>query len=85
MTAVADLVRHTIARQLKRRDRDVEAAMRLSEDLGLDGLDLLEIVMELEVDLEIVLPDEDYGRLTTVAELIALTERLLDEKRRAAA
>lgn len=85
MTAAADLVRHTVARQLKRRDRDLTPELRLLEDLGADGLDLLEIVMELEVDLEIVLPDADYGRLATVGELIALVERLLDDKRRAAA
>ena len=40
------------------------------EDLGVDSLDLFELVMELEEEFGIEIPSEDLENLATVADVI---------------
>ncbi|GAB3982974.1 hypothetical protein GCM10028806_55740 [Spirosoma terrae] len=35
-------------------------------DLGLDSLDTVDLIMQLEQEFGIRIPDEDYGKLTTM-------------------
>ena len=37
-----------------------------SRDLGLDSLDTVDLIMQLEKDFGIHIPDEDYEKLTTM-------------------
>lgn len=37
-----------------------------SRDLGLDSLDTVDLIMQLEKEFGIRVPDEDYAKLTTV-------------------
>lgn len=41
----------------------------LEEDLGADSLDLVEIIMTVEEEFGIDIPDEDAGKLETVQQL----------------
>ncbi len=41
-----------------------------SRDLGLDSLDTVDLIMQLEQTYGIRIPDEDYSKLTTVQEVI---------------
>ena len=47
------------------RDAVVESA-KFKEDLEADSLDLVELVMALEERLDITVPEEDLGEVTTV-------------------
>ena len=49
-------------------------------DLGLDSLDGLRIIFELEEEFQIVIPDEHVKAYTTVAEAIAGVTLLMDRK-----
>lgn len=49
----------------------VVTTARLSEDLGADSLDLIEVVMELEGELHIEIADEDAEKLKTVGDVVA--------------
>ncbi|WP_073921123.1 acyl carrier protein [Streptomyces sp. CB00455] len=49
---------------------------RLEQDFGVDSLALAELVTDLEKRLSVVIPDEETGRLHTVADLRALLARL---------
>jgi acyl carrier protein len=62
---IALIVRETGAPQ----ERVVPKA-RFVEDLGLDELDMVELIMVLEDEFEIVIPDEDFESLVTVADVI---------------
>lgn len=42
------------------------------DDLGVDYLDEVEILISLEIEFDIELPDEEYFEVKTVKELIAL-------------
>lgn len=48
----------------------------LEHDLGVDSLALAELVTNLEQRLSVTIPDEETGRLRTLADLRALLARL---------
>ncbi len=41
------------------------------KDLGLDSLDLVDLMMQLEQVFGIAIPDEDYSRITNLKSLLA--------------
>ena len=51
-----------------------------TEDLGADSLDSVEMVMELEEEFEITIPDEQAEKIKTVGEAIDYIERELAKK-----
>src|SRR3954465_1783884 len=50
------------------------------EDVGADSLDIVELVMELEEEFEITIPDEQAEKIRTVGEAIDYIERELAKK-----
>jgi len=78
---VATRVRQVLAESLGWSLERVRPEHRFLVDLGMDSLDVVETVMNLEDDLQISIPDDDVARLTTVAEAIAYVERALAQKR----
>lgn len=48
---------------------------RFKEDLGADSLDMTEIVMGVEEEFFIDIPDDEAGTLATVADLTSMIER----------
>ncbi len=75
MTSTADRVRKIIADQLGVVIASDDA--HLFDDLGADSLGTIELVMALEEGFGVEMPDDDAASLTTVAEAIALVERLI--------
>jgi acyl carrier protein len=62
-----------------RRLVDICGSSRLKEDLGLDDLDYLELVMQLEDLYNIKISDEEANRLQTVEDVANLILKLRDE------
>jgi acyl carrier protein len=50
------------------------------EDVGADSLDIVELVMELEEEFEITIPDEQAEKIKTVGEAIDYIEKELAKK-----
>jgi acyl carrier protein len=50
------------------------------EDIGADSLDIVELVMELEEEFEITIPDEEAEKIKTVGEAVVYIEKELDKK-----
>ena len=50
------------------------------EELGVDSLNGLELLWELEEELEVVIPDDDSREITKVSDVIAVVESLLAKK-----
>ena len=42
----------------------------LADDLGADSLDVVDLVMTLEEEFDIEIPDEDIETMTTVGEIV---------------
>ena len=79
-TVLSDLARSLLADQLgyDRRD-DVEPEGHLYDDLGIDSLDLVEVVMALEEEFEIVIEEDDAEKWRTVQDIIDYLVRELIE------
>jgi acyl carrier protein len=50
------------------------------EDLGADSLDIVELIMELEEEFEITIPDDQAEKIKTVGEAIDYIERAIKDK-----
>src|SRR5579864_1818841 len=58
----------------------VTRATSFTEDVGADSLDIVELVMELEEEFEITIPDEQAEKIKTVGEAIDYIDRELAKK-----
>ncbi|HOU32578.1 MAG TPA: acyl carrier protein [Synergistaceae bacterium] len=47
------------------------------EDLGADSLDIVELIMGIEEEFDIEIPDEDAEKLTNVGEALAYIQKKL--------
>ena len=65
--AVADRVRAIIAEQLGVKLEEVTDTASFIEDLGADSLDTVELVMALEEEFGIEIPDEDAEKMAPSA------------------
>lgn len=74
MAAVGDKVREIIAKQLGVKLEEVTPQATFIEDLGADSLDQVEIVMALEEEFKIEIPDEDAEKMTNVDQAIKYIE-----------
>ena len=68
--AVADRVRAIIAEQLGVKLEEVTDSASFIEDLGADSLDTVELVMALEEEFGIEIPDEDAEKMASVGDAI---------------
>jgi len=68
--AVADKVKSIIVEQLGVDEEEVTADASFVDDLGADSLDTVELVMALEEEFEIEIPDEDAEKITTVQQAV---------------
>ncbi|XP_073049336.1 uncharacterized protein [Primulina eburnea] len=49
-------------------------------DLGADSLDTVEIVMKLEEEFDITVPEDNSGNIATIKEAAELIEKLVEQK-----
>jgi acyl carrier protein len=53
----------------------------ITEDLGADSLDFVEVIMEVEDRFEIAIPDEESEKIKTVGQLLDHINRKLARKK----
>ncbi len=63
-------VRAIIAEQLGINEDQVKAESSFIEDLGADSLDIVELVMAMEEEFEIEIPDEEAENIKTVQDAL---------------
>ena len=61
-----DRVKKVVAEQLDRDPEEVTSEASFVEDLGADSLDQVELIMALEEEFDIEIPDEDAEGIRTV-------------------
>ena len=59
-----------MAEQLERDVNEVTTAASLIDDLGADSLDVVELVMKMEEEFGIEIPDEEAEKIKTVNDVI---------------
>jgi acyl carrier protein len=63
-----DKVREIIAKELEVDAKQLVPEAKFIEDLGADSLDIVELVMALEEEFGVDIPDEDADKLKTVGD-----------------
>jgi acyl carrier protein len=72
--AVDEKVKSIIAEQLGVKPEEVTPEASFIDDLGADSLDTVELVMALEEEFGIEIPDEDAEKMATVGDAIKYIE-----------
>lgn len=67
---ILEKVKAIIVDQLSVEEEEVTLEASFIEDLGADSLDIVELIMALEEEFEIEVPDEDAEKLTTVGSAV---------------
>ena len=73
--AIFEKVRSIVAEQLSVDAGDVKPESNFQNDLGADSLDTVELVMELEEEFEINIPDDAAEKIQTVGQAVEFIEK----------
>ena len=68
--SIEERVKKILVEQLGVKEEDVKPEASFVEDLGADSLDTVELVMALEEEFDIEIPDEEAEKITTVQSAI---------------
>lgn len=69
-----DRVKKVVVEQLDVNEDEVTPSASFVDDLGADSLDVVELVMGLEEEFDIEIPDEDAEKIATVADAVGYVE-----------
>lgn len=72
---IFEKVKAIVVEQLSVEAEKVTPESNFSNDLGADSLDTVELVMALEEEFEIEIPDEAAEKITTVQESVEYIEK----------
>ena len=78
--AVNDKITDIIVEQLGVKREEVTPEASFVDDLGADSLDTVELVMALEEEFGIEIPDEDAEKIQTVGDAIKYIEEKASTK-----
>jgi acyl carrier protein len=67
---ILDKVKEVIVEQLNVEEDDVNEDASFVDDLGADSLDIVELVMALEEQFSISIPDEEAENIKTVGDAV---------------
>ena len=65
-----DKVKDIIAKQLSVKPEEIKNDSNIAEELGADSLDLVEILMSLEDEFGISIPDEAIPNIKTINDIV---------------
>ena len=71
---VYDIVVDTLCDQLDLDEKDISMDSSLVDDLDIDSITYFEIIMELEDEFDIDIPDEAAEDMRTVSDLVSYIE-----------
>lgn len=80
MSSVEERVTDIVVEHLGLERDKVHPESKFIDDLGADSLDTVELVMALEEEFEIEIPDEEAEKITTLREAIAYVEAHSENK-----
>lgn len=71
---VYDIVVDVLCDQLEIDENDIDMESSIGDDLGADSISFIDIIMELEDEFDIDIPDEVAEDMRTVADLVEYIE-----------
>lgn len=74
MSNTLDQVKKIVAEQLGADENEITQDASFVDDLGADSLDIVELVMALEEEFNIEIPDEDAEKIKTITDAVKYIE-----------
>ena len=71
---VLEKVKHILAEQFDVEEDNMTAEMSIADDLGADSLDVVDLLMSIEDEFEIEVPDGEVDNIKTVGDLVNYIE-----------
>ncbi len=71
---VFEKVKSIVADQLDVEEEKVTSEASITEDLGADSLDVVDLVMSIEEEFDIEIPDEAVEGIKTVGDIVSYIE-----------
>ena len=71
---VFERIRALIAEQLELDEEEITMDSALIEDLGADSLDVVDLIMSIEDEFEIEVPDEAIENMRTIGDAVRFIE-----------
>ncbi|MDR1253846.1 MAG: acyl carrier protein [Oscillospiraceae bacterium] len=72
---VFEKIRSILSEQFDVKEDEIKIETKISTDLGADSLDIVDLLMSIEDEFEIEIPDEEIGNIQTVGELVSYIEK----------
>ncbi len=72
---VFEKVRDILCDQLDVNEEEVTMDSSIAEDLGADSLDVVDLIMSLEDEFDLEVPDEQVEAIKTVGDLVRFIEQ----------
>ncbi|MBQ6633979.1 MAG: acyl carrier protein [Ruminococcus sp.] len=76
---VFEKVSEIIVDQLECEKDEVTMEASITEDLGADSLDVVDLVMSIEESFDVEIPDEDVEGIKTVGDIVKYIESKVEE------
>lgn len=76
---VFDKIKDIIVEQLDVEEDAVTMEASITEDLGADSLDVVDLVMSIEESFDVEIPDEEVENIKTVADIVKYIENKVEE------
>lgn len=73
-------VQEIVTQQLGVDKKQVTKSANFADDLGADSLDTVELVMAIEEEFSIEIPDEDAEKISTLEQAIEFIEKAITNK-----
>ena len=67
---IFEKVKNIIAEQLSIEPEGITMESSFVDDLGADSLDIVELIMALETEFDLEIPDEDAEKIATVGDVV---------------
>lgn len=68
-------IKSILAKQLRIDESEIKLDSKIQADLGADSLDILQILMTIEDEQGIVIPDEELMKFETVKDILTYMEQ----------
>lgn len=76
---VFEKVKSIISEQLGVDEEEITMESSFIDDLGADSLDIVELIMALETEFDIEIPDEDAEKVTSVGDVVEYIKAHVEE------
>lgn len=60
-------------------EKDMTDGMSFFKDMGMDSLDFVEVIMDMEKELDIVIPDDNLDHVTRIGELVDVMYEIVND------